>query len=168
MCGQRHPNNNTPQGALILFAVGEDLLEAYRRTTFLADTPRARLALRVGQRSAQLDDLLATHDVTSWAYVTAFNPGSQLLPVEENLPRHRELERLVASLGYESYPGEGVGDDGQWPPEASFLVLGIARNDAARLGQRFGQIAVVYGELGQTAELVVCDESSRRSDPSRA
>jgi len=142
----------------------ENLLEAYRRTTFLADTPKGRLALRVGQRSAELDDLLAAQGVTTWAYVTAFNPGSQLLATRENVSRHRALERLVASLGFESYPGEGIGDDGQWPPEASFLVLGIRRTDAMRLGQRFGQIAVVFGELRHEAELVVCDESSRCSD----
>jgi hypothetical protein len=155
------------RGALVLFVVNENLLEAYRRTTFVADTPKDRLALRVGQRSAELDDLLAGQGVTTWAYVTAFNPGSQLLPADENVLRHRELERLLASLGFEAYPGQGIGDDGQWPPEASFLVLGIRRTDAVRLGLRFGQTAVVYGELGHEAELVVCDESSRCSDTAR-
>lgn len=146
------------------FAVDKDLREAYCRTTFLADTPKARLALRVGQRSAQLDDLLAAKGVTTWAYMTAFNPGSRLLPVDDNARRQRELESLVSSLGFESYRGEGIGDDGQWPPEASLLVLGIGRSDAICLGQRFGQIAVVFGELGHKAELVVCEQSSRCSD----
>ena len=42
-----------------MFAMDEGLLQAYRRTMFLADTPKARLALRVGQRSVELDDLLS-------------------------------------------------------------------------------------------------------------
>jgi hypothetical protein len=137
----------------------EGLLEAYRRTTFRADTPKARLALRVGQRSVELDDLLSAHGVTTWAYATAANPGSQPLPADENVARHRELEALVRALGFESYPGEGIGDDGRWPPESSFLVLGIARADAVRLGRRFGQLAVVFGELGQEADLVACDRT---------
>src|SRR5262245_39758569 len=100
-----------------LFAVDEDLLEVYRRTMFLADTPEARLALRVGECSVELDDLLAAKGITTLAYVTAFNPGSRPLPVDDNARRHRELESLVASLGFESYGGEGIGDDGEWPPE---------------------------------------------------
>ncbi len=63
------------------------LLAAYGRTTFVADTPRGRLSLRVGRRSAELDALLAAHGVATWAYVTAFNPGSRLLPGEANAAR---------------------------------------------------------------------------------
>ena len=131
------------------------LLDAYRRTSFIANTPKGRLGLRVGQRCLELDDLLADQRVTTWGYVTAFNPGSEPLPAEENVARQRELERAVAEVGLTSYPGEGIGDDGQWPPEPSLLVLGIARDDAVRLGLRFGQLAVVYGELGREAELLV-------------
>lgn len=136
----------------------EALLEAYRRTTFVANTPKGRLCLRVGQRCVELDDLLARQGMTTWAYVTAFNPGSVPLPAEENSVRQRGLEHSVAELGLASYPGEGIGDDGRWPPEPSLLVLGIGRNDAARLGRQFSQLAVVYGELGQEAELVVCGQ----------
>jgi hypothetical protein len=136
----------------------EALLEAYRRTRFVANTPKGRLSLRVGRRCGELDDLLASHGVTTWVYVTAFNPRSIPLPAEENWARQRELERSVAKLGLVWYPGEGIADDGRWPPEPSLLVLGIVRNDAVRLGQQFGQLAVVYGELGQEAELVVCGQ----------
>lgn len=136
----------------------EARLEAYRRTRFVVDTPTGRLCLRVGRRCVELDDLLAGHSVTTWAYVTAFNPGSRLLPAEENSVRQHELERSVAGLGLASYPGEGIADDSRWPPEPSLLVLGIRRNDAVRLGRQFGQLALVYGELGQEAELIVCGE----------
>jgi len=136
----------------------EALLEAYRRTRFVANTPKGRLWLRVGRRCGELDHLLADHSVTTWVYVTAFNPRSMPLPAEENWARQRELERSVVELGLVWYPGEGIADDGRWPPEPSLLVLGIVRNDAVRLGQQFGQLAVVYGELGQEAELVVCGQ----------
>ena len=45
---------------------------------------RPCLCLRVGRRCGNLDDLLVGHSVTTWTYVTAFNPGSLLLPAEEN------------------------------------------------------------------------------------
>ncbi len=79
--------------------------------------------------------------------------------------RQRELEHVVQERGFASYPGESIGDDGLWPPESSLLVLGIGRIDAARLGQRFGQLAVVYGELGQEAELVVVDRIREETRP---
>src|SRR5581483_1868313 len=82
------------------------LFDAYGRTTFVADTPRGRLSLRVGRHSAELDALLAAHGVATWAYVTAFNPGSRMLPGEANAARQRELERTVAARGFASYPGE--------------------------------------------------------------
>jgi Protein of unknown function (DUF3293) len=136
------------------------LLEAYRRTTFIADTPSGRVSLRIGQRCNELDDLLVKHRVTTWAYVTAFNPGSRVLPREENLARQGELECVVAANGLTAYSGEGAADDGRWPPEASLLVLGITRTQAVNLGQQFGQIAIVYGEVGKEAQLVVCDEEA--------
>lgn len=135
------------------------LLAAYGRTTFVANTPTGRLSLRVGRRSGELDALPAAHGVATWAYVTAFNPGSQLLPAEANAARQRELERHVAARGFIAYPGEGIGDDRRWPPEPSLLVLGIGRTDAMHLGRKFGQLAIVYGELEQEAELIACDGS---------
>lgn len=59
-------------------------------------------------------------------------------------------------------PGEGIGDDGQWAPELSLLVLGIDRNDARRLGRQYGQLAVIYGELNREAELLMCGEAPGR------
>jgi hypothetical protein len=134
----------------------DSLLEAYRNTTFYADTPRARLALRVGQRCVDLDALLNDHGVSTWAYVTASNPSSRRLSDEDNSAREHELEGDVTRLGFRAYPGEGVADDGRWPPEASLLILGIARGDAVRLGGRYGQVAIICGELGRAAELVLC------------
>jgi Protein of unknown function (DUF3293) len=136
--------------------VPEGLLEAYRRTAFTADTPTGRLSLRVGQHCPELDHLLHDRGVSAWAFVTAFNPGSRRLPDNENEARQRRLKAAVASLGLSSYPGEGVADNGEWPPEHSLLILGLTRVDAARLGRDHGQVAVLYGELGRKSELLLC------------
>ena len=124
------------------------LFAAYRNTSFFADTSRGRLCLRVGRASPELDALLAACEVRTWAYVTGFNPGSIALSPEENEQRHQCLAYEVEHRGYTSFPGEGIGDDGQWPPERSLLILGIGRDDAIGLGREFEQRAVVYGEHG--------------------
>src|SRR6058998_2271477 len=109
------------------------LLDAYRRTTFFAGTPAGRLGLRIGETCSGLDALLERNGAETWAYVTAFNPGSVRVSEDENIARHRQLEDAVARRGFVSYPGEGVGDDGCWPPEPSLLILGIGREESERL-----------------------------------
>jgi hypothetical protein len=129
---------------------------AYRRTTFYANTSHGRFGLRIGVRVPKLDTLLAEHGVDSWAYVTAYNPGSVRFDEPHNRRRQDELERLVHETGRACFRGEGVGDDNRWPPEPSLLVLGIPRAEAVALGQRFGQRAIVYGETGGSPELLWC------------
>ena len=134
----------------------DSLFEAYRNTSFFADTPSGRLRIRVGQTSRDLDLLLGTHGARTWTYVTAFNPGSVMLSAEENWQRQVHLEAEVTRSGFVSFLGEGVGDDERWPPEPSLLILGIDEIHAIDLGRRFGQRAVVYGEAGAPAVLLRC------------
>jgi hypothetical protein len=135
----------------------DDELEcSYRRTSFCADTPCGELRLRIDLPDARLDALLERMDARSWAYMTAFNPGSIQPSEADNLARQDRLERTVRETGLVFFCGEGVGDDGRWPPEPSILILGIARADAVALGQRFGQRAIVYGETGGSPELLSC------------
>jgi hypothetical protein len=142
-----------------------DLISAYRRTSFFANTDRGRIRVRIGEHNADLDALLRAVGRRSWAYVTAYNPGSIVLSVEENADRQSALESGVQTAGYRIFAGEGVGDDGQWPPEPSLLILGIDRQAAIELGHRHGQRAVVWGELGTEAGLLLCGTSvtGRRS-----
>jgi Protein of unknown function (DUF3293) len=78
------------------------------------------------------------------------------LTADENRARHARLETDVSARGYEAFPGEGVGDDGEWSPEASLLILGMPRAEAAALGHAYAQRAVVWGGVGESALLVVC------------
>jgi hypothetical protein len=137
--------------------LSDDLMRAYRQTSFLADTPRGRLRLGIGEKSPELEALLAAEGARSWAYVTAYNPGSSLLSDRENVQRQEALERAVSQKGFVFFRGAGVGDDGQWPAEPSLLILGVARNQAIDLGRRFGQRAVVYGEAGGSPELLAIE-----------
>src|SRR2546425_5971795 len=132
----------------------ERLLQAYRETSFFADTPHGHLELRIGDPCPRLEHLLVSLGARTWAYVTAFNPGSISLSHEENHQRHLRLEQRVQALGLPVFPGEGLGDDRTWPAERSLLIAGVSREAAIHLGREFGQLAVVYGEIGVPPELV--------------
>jgi hypothetical protein len=56
--------------------LNDELMRAYQQTSFFSDTPQGYLRLRIGERNPELDAVLAAESTQSWAYVTAYNPGS--------------------------------------------------------------------------------------------
>lgn len=132
------------------------LAEAYRRTVYTVDRDGGFFAVRIGEKSEEVDALLQQHGQTSWAYITACNPRSEPLAPEENHRRQAELRNYLLTMDYSMFPGRGVGECAAWPPEESFLVIGIPREAAVRLGAMLEQIAIVVGEQGAAAELVCC------------
>jgi hypothetical protein len=132
------------------------LFEAYRQTSFLAETPTGTVCIRIGHVEAALEDLLEREGAKCWAYVTAWNPGSTSLSDEENRVRESELENEVRQAGYAFCTGQGVGADGSWKPEPSLLILGVQENEAKELGRKYGQLAIVTGCKGSPAKLMPC------------
>jgi hypothetical protein len=128
--------------------------DAYHRTTYRVFEGDSEIDIRIGGAPPALDRLLANRGAATWAFVTAWNPGSNELPSAENRARQRELTDTVERHGWPALPGVGIGDDGAWPAEESLLVLGIPRDRALALARRFGQAAIVFGERGGVAELV--------------
>ena len=122
-----------------------------------------RFTIRCGERSLPLDALLAESGHDTWAFITAWNPGSIALDTAENRCRMTNLSGRIALLGLPMLEGEGVGTGGDWPPEPSFLVLGIGESAAVELGRAFGQVAIVVGRIGEPASLCFCSPPPTRS-----
>jgi len=118
---------------------------AYTNTTFCAQTPLGEIRLRIGIANSLLAQLLSQFAVDEWAFITSYNPGSQALPEDENTQRQIELKDRLQKDGFQIFSGEGKGDDSEWPPEPSFLVLGVNKNHAIAIGKDFGQNAIVAG-----------------------
>lgn len=131
-----------------------ELEHAYRATEYRVDLPAGTLVVRIGLPHPDLDQLLADQGCRCWAYLTAYNPGSVLLTHGENQQRQSRLEDEVRRAGWKFHLGQGVGTDGTWPAEPSLLILDIEQKEAIALAQRYGQAALVYGEQGETAQLV--------------
>jgi len=132
----------------------EQLLRAYRATTYRADIGGRRIDLRVGG-PVDLQGLSAEQQpVEMWAFVSAANPGSRPLSTAENLRRHRDLLATCTARGLVVYEGWGIPDTDDWDPEISLLVLEIDREEASAIGRAFGQLAVVCGQAGGVVELI--------------
>ena len=135
------------------------LLAAYRATTYRCMTPRGRMDIRIGRTHPRLDALLGNQAVRTWGFITAVNPQSRLLADAENRRRQTLLREALVRRGLAFYEGEGVGDDGTHPAEPSYLVLGIARDQAIALARQFDQAAIVFGEINAPAELIDCNSA---------
>jgi uncharacterized membrane protein len=121
---------------------------AYAATAYIAGTT----IIRLGARSPAVDRLLGR--APSACFVTACNPRGLRRGRARNL---RAMARLRASLrqaGLRFVAGEGRGDDGTWPAEPSLLVLGLRRAQAAALGRRWQQNAVVFVRRNRPARLL--------------
>jgi hypothetical protein len=129
------------------------LERAYLATHYVVFAGGAPLILRIGERNRELDRLLRRHGRRDWAFLTAWNPRSRLLPHWRNAHRQRRLARLFP----QALDGAGIGVDPDWPAEDSLCVLGVAAGRARRTGRLFGQYAILAGTRGGVARLLWCD-----------
>ena len=134
----------------------EEQRTAYRNTRYEARLKNETAIIRVGMHCQTLDSICEEHAVSSWAFITACNPLSQELTDADNQHRQQLLKSLLVAGGYLHYEGSGVGESGDWPPEPSFLILGMDRHKAMAYAQVFDQHAICYGEPGGEAQLLVC------------
>jgi hypothetical protein len=89
----------------------------------------------------------------SWAFITAWNPLPYILDIEENRNRNNELEKDIYALNLDYYPGSGISVDENWEEE-SFFIINCSKEEAEKLALKYNQLAFVYGEAGEVAQIV--------------
>jgi len=131
------------------------LVEAYRATNYHVFLDGKPFVLRVGQHSDALDSLYQATRTRTAVFITAENPFSLTLSPAENSASQMRLAQQLSSLTEHIFDGAGQGDDEVWPPETSFLALGINREQACALGQQFGQNAILWADADSVPELIL-------------
>ncbi len=137
------------------------LFEAFRNTSYCADTPGGEICIRIGECCPALDALFERTPHTTWAYVTAHNPNGKQTSDSDNRRAQRELENELRNARLTFYRGAGRADIGNWPPEQSVLILGISEERALSLGRRYDQAAIVVGTRHEPARLTTPSEADR-------
>ncbi|TVR55024.1 MAG: DUF3293 domain-containing protein [Gemmatimonadales bacterium] len=95
--------------------------------------------------------------------ITAFNPFSERRSLEENQAANRELEGILTQAEKTHWPAVNRAPNGDWE-EPGFAVEGLTREEARKLGRRFGQHAV-FEIQGNELRIVACfEERVLRSD----
>lgn len=129
--------------------IPDDLVTAYRSAHYRAGAGQSAITLRVDQYSEPLARLLATTGFRSAAFITACNPLGMRDSIEANRIACAHLrEKLARHVSRPDQIVNGVAIDpfGSWPPEESFLVLGLDLDSARILGREFNQNALVWIE----------------------
>ncbi len=135
-------------------AIDQDTIRAYLETNYVV-RGELSLILRVGNTCPELAAIHRSHRVDCSAFLTAFNPFSQLLDEQENDRRH---EVLMQELKLRSLPvleGHGSHPDNGWPPETSVLVPGLSLEASKSLGARFEQNAIVWSGADAVPQLTL-------------
>ena len=127
-----------------------ELIQAYKETDFNVYEPK--ITIKVGQVNQELDRLLNINNCITWAYITAWNPYSELTDDRTNEEKNNQLRNDLPE--YTLLAGEGVGSDQSWQPEKSFLILGIALDDAILIGKKYRQNAIVVGKIYEEPQLI--------------
>lgn len=124
----------------------QSLVNAYLRTTYRVFSPQFDIG--IGTTNLSLENWLSEHGVTTYIFVTAWNPRSEMRPLAENQQRNKHLETELRKVARHVAPAIGIGADGDWPPEESFWATDISPENAVRLGEQFQQNAIVWWQKG--------------------
>lgn len=129
------------------------LLKAYFDTSYETnETPKFKIL--IGQINEELNTYLAKENLSSWAFITAENPHSTNLPMEENEYRNSQLEKIIQKQSYMYIKGKGIPKDKNWNPENSYLVMNMSKAKAKELCTKFEQNAFIFGEIDKAPELI--------------
>jgi hypothetical protein len=131
-----------------------ELLEAYTLTVYTIAGSEGSLTLHVGHRSDWLARELGTHNASCAAFVTAYNPGSELQPDASNRLRNAELLRTIQGRPY--LVVDAIAPDGRWPVEKGYLVFGLEKESALNIGKAFGQVAILWAGADAVPAIVLC------------
>jgi hypothetical protein len=134
--------------------ISQATIAAYLETDYRVHG-EPHFVLRIGVPSPALARLYRQRGAVCAAFVTACNPHGRKIDEAANAVRQAELERELNLRGLGHLDGEGGHPAGGWPAEASFLVLGIALEEAKELGRRYRQNAVVWCGADAVPELVL-------------
>jgi hypothetical protein len=132
-----------------------DFRPQYEATRYLVHHAGATIDARIGTPNAALDALLAAEHAASGIFITAANPRSKKRRPEENATANRAL--AAALQPWKTLPHEGRAVDGSWA-EPGFFAVGVPRETALALAERFGQNAIVWCALGRAPALLFTRE----------
>tara|TARA_B100000035_G_scaffold311580_1_gene321373 strand:- start:14530 stop:15021 length:492 start_codon:yes stop_codon:yes gene_type:complete len=129
----------------IMSKIKKELLDSYSSANYhvYASSP---FIMNIGKFSNELSKLMKDLNFLSASFITAFNPYSQKLDIQENRSRNKVLELKIQAMQFQYIKGDGRCINSKEVGEESFLVFGISKKEATLLGEESEQNAIVFCE----------------------
>ena len=124
--------------------ISTQLVKAYRNAHYFVHHGQEVYLLKVGEVNHALSSLLQSYGASSAAFLTAYNPYSQMRSPAENQAEHEKLLAELAQAGIETVDGLGTDPHDEWDAEPSVLALGLTRSHAEQLADQYGQNAFLW------------------------
>ena len=135
-------------------AIPSETILAYTETDFIV-YDELTLILHVDEYSTGLNKLYETHKTNTCTFITAYNPYSQVLKESVNIARNKDLAAELDDKALKYLLAEGIHHSGDWPVEASYLVLGLSLKESCELGKKYEQNAIVWCDSDCLPKLVL-------------
>ncbi len=132
----------------------EQLKTAYQQAVYRIFQPP--ISWKIGELAPEIEDLFHDYKAETAIFITAANPYSQICSAEKNKDNHLDLEKWIQEKQLPYIKGQGEDPLGVWPPEESFLLLGLNATEGVELGRYWQQNAVVLLETGCPPTLLWC------------
>jgi len=136
-------------------SIAPEKIAAYEATHYRVGGSESAIALRIGVPSGDLRRLYQATGQNCAVFVTAFNPYGTVQSDQANQAAHSRLGDHIRSFTTHVIEGDGADPSGEWPPELSFLALGIDNSTARMLGEGAHQDAVVWAGADAVPQLLL-------------
>jgi hypothetical protein len=135
--------------------IPETLLKAYKSARYRVADRGMAFELVLDRECTDLLDLYARFRLESALFITAWNPRSEVTAASANELAQAALFEELKALALPIFAGTGEDRTGKWPPEPSYLVLGISESAASQLGRQFGQNAILFAGSNAAPKLKI-------------
>jgi hypothetical protein len=122
--------------------ISDELINAYNETNYFIDN--VSIPLKINKYNSFLQTICIKYNVNTCAYITAYNPYSKQVDIDENIKNNASLKLLLEKNNYEYLEGFGCHPSNEWEKEYSFLIIGINYDDACNIGREYNQNAILW------------------------
>ena len=134
--------------------LSKELINAYKKTNYEVFTEQP-FTLNIDIFSERLSLIYKENSVETACFITAYNPFSEKLTLEDNKAVQEKLLQNIIHSGNQFFEGIGVDPKGEWKGEPSFLILGISKEEAIEIGKQFKQNALVWCNKNCIPQLIL-------------
>ena len=120
--------------------------------SYLIDFPNDKFILKLQVNSEKFTSLLKAYSIEIWAIVTAYNPQSVKTENDLNIKQQQHLKNDIKNPFFH---GENLATDA-WEAEPTFFIHNISKEKAIALGNKYQQLAIIYGAQNSSAQLIWC------------